>query len=109
MRSLLVASAITACLMAGATGALAQSFDCAPYLRKGVVPESVICESPQLAALDVELAGIYESLMDRLPRSAANNLRNNQRSWLAARNSCGFNANCLVGMYRSRIGVLNSY
>lgn len=105
----LIALAVVSIGAAFSPPAAAQSFDCRPYLKKGVVPESVICESPQLAQLDLELAGIYETLMDRLPRSAANNLRNNQRAWLGARNSCGFNANCLVGLYRQRIQDLNSF
>lgn len=87
----------------------AQSFDCGPYLRKGIIPESVICESPQLAALDSEMAGVYEQLIDQLPDRAARQLRNDQRRWLGARNSCGYNANCLVGLYRGRIDYLRNY
>jgi uncharacterized protein len=91
------------------SGAFAQSFDCAPYLANRQAPETVICETPQLQSLDEAMASIYSDLMGRLSRRAAESLRGNQRNWLAARDSCGFNANCLVSRYNQRIRDLNNY
>jgi uncharacterized protein len=105
-KTLLVAAVSATLLSAGAS---AQSFDCAPYLANRQAPETVICETPQLQSLDEAMASIYSDLMGRLSRRAAESLRGNQRNWLASRDSCGFNANCLVSRYNQRIRDLNNY
>jgi uncharacterized protein len=96
---------IAACL-ASVTGPLqAQhpSFPCGSVSR---CPEIAICSDPGLARLDNTMAGLYFSLQGIASRPAAQFLLNNQRAWLAQRNSCGCNTNCLYSEYEERIRAL---
>jgi uncharacterized protein len=70
--------------------------------------EEVICATPQLGALDEEMSELYYELRDQSSRRGAHALLQSQRGWLAARDTCGCNANCLVGYYRSRISQFKS-
>jgi uncharacterized protein len=105
IRLVLAAAAIATFSNAGH----AQSFDCDPYLKRRQAPETVICQSPQLQVLDSEMSAKYYDLLGRLRGSAAAFLRQDQMRWLASRNSCDFNANCLVDHYRRRIQTLTSF
>jgi uncharacterized protein len=49
------------------------------------------------------MAGFYTELQDVASRRGAGILLNSQRSWLDSRDSCGYDANCLVSRYESRI------
>ena len=78
----------------------AASFDCRK--ASGCV-EEVICQSPQLARLDSEMADLYFSLRRQSSRAGAKQLLDSQRAWLRSRNTCGCDANCLVSHYNERI------
>jgi uncharacterized protein YecT (DUF1311 family) len=89
------------------TGIFATGYDCTKTLTE---VENAICHVHTLAALDVELSGIYKSLLAKLtgPDQAA--LREEQRQWLVTRDKqCapykGW-VSCLSDSYQKRIAEL---
>jgi uncharacterized protein YecT (DUF1311 family) len=86
--------------------AAAQEFDC----RKAeVASERMICRSDALAALDEKMSGLYFELKQSYGRkSQRDQLRRYQRQFLAARDDCGRNTECIKGAYLDRIGVLEA-
>lgn len=86
------------------SAASSASFNCSK--AKGCV-ENVICQSPQLSQLDSEMAQLYFSIKQYSSRRGAKALLSSQRSWLKRRNTCGCDANCLVGYYNDRINLFN--
>lgn len=79
------------------------SFDCA----KAALPaEKAICASPQLAALDRELAATYGDTLRTAAAAQQTRQRDAQKHWLAQRNACGTAADtpvCLTEIYRRRL------
>ena len=86
--------------------AQAASYDCT---RATTAAEIAVCDNPDLNRLDEELAMQYRSLLNQLPPRQANRLRDDQRSWLAARDSCGADVRCLRARYQERRARLNEY
>ena len=86
----------------GATTA-GPSFDCA---RAGNAAEFAICGDPGLSYLDRELAAAYGVAASRLSAAGQRQLRDGQRAWLADRNRCGANVQCLRFAMEARIGQL---
>jgi hypothetical protein len=89
-RSLAFVAALVLIGMASwAAPARAQSFNC----RHAKLPAEVaICQSPELRALDSEMATDYFSLDVKRP--------GNQARWLRRRNACGYNEPCLRAAYK---------
>lgn len=86
--------------------ASAASYDCS---RATAAAEIAVCDNPDLSGLDEEMASVYRTLLYQLPPRQATQLRDDQRSWLVARNSCGANVRCLRARYQERIARLNEY
>lgn len=86
--------------------AQAASFDCT---RADTAAEIAVCANPELNRLDEDLAVLYRSLLNELPFRQAERVRQDQRSWLKARNSCGAEVRCLRARYQERIARLNQY
>ncbi|MDG4550269.1 MAG: lysozyme inhibitor LprI family protein [Candidatus Contendobacter sp.] len=86
--------------------ALAASYDCT---RASTAAEIAVCDNPDLNRMDEDLAVTYRSLLDRLPSRQAARLREDQRSWLVARDSCGADVRCLKARYQERLARLNEY
>lgn len=84
----------------------AASYDCTRAPRAA---EITVCDHADLNRLDEDLAVRYRSLLDRLPSRPAARLRDDQRSWLVARDSCGADARCLRARYRERLARLDEY
>lgn len=85
----------------GATGATAPagpSFDCA---SASAPAERAICGNPVLASYDRQLAEAWRQASQRGAASGA--LLSGQQRWLAQRNACGWNENCIESLTRSRI------
>lgn len=61
------------------------------------------CEAIAQDAYDRRMNSAYSSLMHRLPRDAAGNLRLSQRAWLAFRNS---EAEAQLSLYETRRGTM---
>jgi uncharacterized protein len=77
----------------------AASFDCA---QARTVTEKTICLSPELSALDAQMADAYRAA---ITTGDADQLRADQRAWIRQRNRCQ-TAMCLVEAHRARIAAL---
>ncbi|MDG4597321.1 MAG: lysozyme inhibitor LprI family protein [Candidatus Contendobacter sp.] len=84
----------------------AASYDCT---RASTAAEIAVCDNPSLSRMDEDLAVTYRSLLDRLPPRQAAHLRDDQRSWLVARDSCGADVRCLRARYQERMARLSEY
>jgi len=71
--------------------------------------EGAICASPELAALDQQLATDYRAAIAGSDISAAAKLRNAQQQWIANRNSCGADTACIATAYRNRIAAVRMH
>jgi uncharacterized protein YecT (DUF1311 family) len=94
-------------ILASQTGrAAAQEFDCR---EAGLASERTICRSDMLAALDEKMSGLYAELKQSYGRrSQRDQLQRYQRQFLAARNDCGRDTECIKGAYLDQIGVLEA-
>lgn len=100
---LLAASAIFVLPSRAATAA---SFDCA---RASIPAERAICGNPNLSQLDARTAGMYFTILgNNLPPARLAQVRNMQRRFLATRNACGWNVDCLVDAYTSQMMYLRN-
>ncbi|RUQ31881.1 MAG: DUF1311 domain-containing protein [Candidatus Competibacteraceae bacterium] len=82
------------------------SYDCT---RATTAAEIAVCDNPSLNRMDEDLAVQYRALLNESPPPRAAALRDDQRSWLVARNSCGADVRCLRARYEERIARLNQY
>lgn len=89
-------------LFAG-TPALSASFDCS---TARATDEKAICNSCDLAQLDVKMDTLYGVISRLSAMGARGDLRDTQRAWLARRSLCGSDASCLRDAYQGRIGEL---
>jgi len=96
MRITMLAAMLTAFC---ASGASAQSFDCA---KASIATEFTICDSARLSRLDQEMSALYFAL----PFAARENIKSAQRRWLRRRNACGYDQDCIARAYRRRIDEL---
>jgi uncharacterized protein len=97
-----VALVVALFLGLGASGAAAQSFDCA---KARLATELAICDSARLSRLDQELAALYFAL----PYVVREEIKGSQRRWLRRRNACGYDRSCIARSYRRRIEVLSQF
>ena len=85
------------------TGVFKTSYDCVKATEE---VERAICHVDSLAKLDVELSAAYRSLAARLPLAERDQLKSEQRDWLAKRDrQCApYKAwvRCLADMYKER-------
>jgi uncharacterized protein YecT (DUF1311 family) len=75
------------------------AFDCA---KAAAAVEFLICHAPDLAALDVELAGRYRDAHARGTTTS-----HEQAAWIKLRNACG-SAQCVRDAYRERIAEVSA-
>lgn len=92
-----ISTIIAACLtMSGAGTAHAQpSFPCGGSLN---ATERAICRDNTLSALDVQMVRLFHE-----QRTEPDTLRSAQRTWLAWRNTCGADMDCIRRRYEQRI------
>jgi len=99
------ASAVVLALMMP-FAAQAQSFNC----RTAEAPDEIlICQSPQLRALDEQMASLYFRLRNRLYGAERAELEASQRRWLGSRIGCGRDYGCIRSHYVRRINELRNY
>ena len=98
--SLLALAALTLIPPAAAE---AQSFNCR-YAR--FADEAVICQDPELAALDERLSRVFFRVRSRLDPDEVADLDREQGVWLSRRHRCGPDADCIERSYRRRIREL---
>lgn len=81
-------------------------FSCSGRLN---ATEARICANPTLAGLDQKMVSTYNWLSGQVNGGERNRLKQDQRNWLARRNGCGANDNCIQGQISERIGYLNEW
>jgi uncharacterized protein len=79
------------------------SFSCTGNLAP---TEAVICSDDSLAALDRTLADAYKRMYASFPSSERGTLASVQRTWLAQRNACRTDKNCIHNAYLTRLRQL---
>ena len=97
--------AVASLSLFGFQSAVAVSFNCS---KASNVIESLICKDSSLSKKDSQLAGLYRKALKDLPRSMQRELRDEQRDWLTARDSCD-DRECLELLYSKRIYELKHY
>jgi uncharacterized protein len=96
--SRIILIALIAAMAAGPAGAA--SFDC----KKAKLPaEIAVCSDPTLSSQDEELARQYLPLVKSAPAAPAKEIKAEQKAWLAERNACGADKQCIMGSYRERL------
>ena len=71
--------------------------------------EVLICQNPELSALDRTMSSRYFRLRNRFEGSELRHLESDQRDWLRSRMGCGRDFGCIRSAYLSRIEELRSY
>ncbi len=83
------------------------SFDCAAASNPA---EHMICEQPELAKLDQQIATVYFALLESVRPTLATQIRHEQRAFLRERNACSASAlplaACLDMALRARLADL---
>lgn len=86
--------------------AKAASFDCS---QASIAAERTICRNANLSQLDARTAGMYFTILgNNYPASTLAQVKISQRRFLATRNACGANVNCLVDAYTSQMMYLKN-
>lgn len=84
-------------------GAQATSFNCAIARANA---EKTVCATPELAALDRELAAAFAKLLQGQPEEREAAMRSEQHNWTITRNACAKQAEavgCIGDAYRRRL------
>jgi len=87
----------------------AASFPCA---HAAAPIERTICSDPRLARLDRQVAEEYFTRIDQIKDGAlgikAGTVKDEQKRWLARRNTCGGRVPCLLALYGARLEALEN-
>lgn len=84
----------------------AASFDCDAEALKA--DEQVICDIRALNDLDVKMATTFELLTGLMPMGSRDHLKEEQAAWLAKRQACNADAQCLRLSYDERMKQLET-
>ena len=68
--------------------------------------EHRICDSKTLSALDLKMSGLYFARLKRQNDAGRRALKARQKQWIATRDACGSDFNCLKRRYEHRISQL---
>ena len=79
------------------------SFDCEPYFRQRMCPQSAICRNRDLFSADSELSEKYSRIVRRVAEGYAQRLGASLKTWLAQRDVCGCDIECLSRSYQHRL------
>lgn len=85
-----------------ATAASTPSFDCR---LATIASERLICDNPQLARLDREIAAAYADARGRTAQPNA--ILDQQKSWIKQRDACGGSFGCLQASMSDRLNELS--
>ena len=84
----------------------AASFNCAHAMLPA---EETVCGDANLSKLDEKTAGMYFLIVGSSPPQATlSQVKASQSKFIAQRNACGTNINCLVDAYTSQIMYLKN-
>jgi uncharacterized protein len=104
IRLSLATTAFAATVLTFATAPVsAASFNCGRHLTH---TEAAICDNANLSDLDSRMASLYYTRLHQLHGSSRAGLQADQVDWLASRNSCGADVDCLTNAYTSRIHIM---
>jgi uncharacterized protein len=78
----------------------APSFDCA---RASSATEYVVCDDPTLWGPDRAISALYSIHRERATPDLKMRLRDTQRSWIAWRDGCAADRECIAEAYRQRL------
>ncbi len=107
MKSLFFVLAMMFASMTLSGPAPAASFNCQDPRGR---TESAVCWHPRLSALDERLAYWYDRALLRARHfGQTRSVRNDQRAWIAERNTCGGHWICLERAYKRRLDQLRRY
>lgn len=93
-------------LLSGTGPLYAASFDCDAEALKA--DEQVICDTRALNDLDVKMATTFELLTGLMPMGSRDHLKEEQAAWLARRQSCNADEQCLRQSYDERMKQLET-
>jgi uncharacterized protein len=80
------------------------SFDCR---KAATVPEKAICANAELSRLDVQLSRTWKTLLNAFSDSGQRTrMKVDERAWIARREKCGDDSNCIAKLYRDQISAL---
>jgi uncharacterized protein len=82
----------------------AQAFDCA---KAKAEVERTLCAHPELKAADDAMGAAYQALKAGLDAAEAAQLLQSQRIWLASREDCAKEAECLLARTQERTRILS--
>ena len=98
---------IAACTLLSAQAFAAKpSFNCSKATHE---IEQLICNDDELAALDVSLSNLYNTVYKNTPAAAQKRLKSEQIGWSKGRNDCWKSDDkraCTKGEYETRINEL---
>jgi uncharacterized protein len=70
--------------------------------------EVLICQSPELSALDDRMSSLYFHVRNRLAGSGRRLIESDQSAWLQRRFGCGRDYGCIRRLYIERISELQA-
>ena len=110
----LILTAVAALALAAAAAGTAsatgiQTIDC--QVDVATAAERTICSSQSLQILDAKVTEVYADMMTsrRLSRETKANIRDSQYAFLARRNACGADRDCLAEVMNRRLSRIHVY
>tara|TARA_R110002020_G_scaffold36894_51_gene111094 strand:- start:400 stop:750 length:351 start_codon:yes stop_codon:yes gene_type:complete len=100
--TLILSGAFVAALAAPAA---AQSFSCA---KASQPDEKAVCDSRELANLDVKNATLYQVATSLVAMGERGNLQDQETAFLKTRAACGSSVSCIAAAYRANIAAIQS-
>lgn len=94
-------SIIIMCCLASSVSAA--SFDCG---KASTPTETTICYDAELSAMDDLMGETYKRSFETAGWMTGTQIKESQKEWLALRNACGDNPDCIYGAYADRISDL---
>ena len=100
--TLILSGAFVAALAAPAA---AQSFSCA---KASQPDEKAVCDSRELANLDVKNATLYQVATSLVAMGERGNLQDQEMAFLKTRAACGSSVSCISSAYEANIAAIQS-
>jgi uncharacterized protein len=108
-RATLSLSAMLLATLSGVASA-APSFDCRSATRAA---EKTICGTPSIHPIDRALSDLYRDTLAQARKvsdaRAVDILRRAERTFIASRNTCGTDVDCIRVTYRGQFSILRTY
>ncbi|CAN5211722.1 hypothetical protein BH10PSE10_BH10PSE10_20730 [soil metagenome] len=88
----------------------ARAADYAPLdcKKEGSAPERTVCSDYGLGQSEARVATLYQIATSLVAMGQRAQLQDEQRAFIKQRDTCGFNAGCIRGVYAERIAQLEA-